>query len=568
MVHSDVALDGHASRTKSSAVEQIAHLLLSQTHVNLPAVVVVEDIHLMGPELGQLIDRLSAARSDKPLLVIGTAWPEGRENEDYKRWRVATTERGLLAELPMPVLETNARVEILRQAAPSTSEPDAMRVVERYPNPLALKILLSLQKIGEAIKDANGALILSDEELSELPQDIHDLYRQRWKELPEPVQDALVISAGGLPITNSPGSWPFLREVISDAAARCGLLDSVDVPSFKNFLESAENPYHWHISLGDPADAITSFQEAVLGDIAVLALRDRFRPRQIALLQDATVAVLSEWIDRERRDGYLLNLTERSRIATRLLWELTANRSELTVAVAVAGLTVARTQANAFQYGEAIRTLSERDWQSPLAPDHTDTLRTRNNLAYWLGRAGLVEEAISRFEELVVDYTRVLGPDAPDTLRTRHNLASLLGEAGRVEEAISRFEELVVDYTRVLDPDAPDTLRTRNNLASLLGEAGRVEEAISRFEELVVDYTRVLGPDAPDTLRTRNNLAYWLGRAGLVEEAISRFEELVVDYTRVLGPDAPDTLTTRNNLASLLGEAGRVEEADGEGYDD
>ena len=70
-----------------------------------------------------------------------------------------------------------------------------------------------------------------------------------------------------------------------------------------------------------------------------------------------------------------------------------------------------------------------------LGPDHPDTLRTRSNLAFWLGEAGQVEEAITQFRQLLEDRARVLGPDHPHTLATRNNLASWLGEAGQVPEA-------------------------------------------------------------------------------------------------------------------------------------
>jgi hypothetical protein len=61
----------------------------------------------------------------------------------------------------------------------------------------------------------------------------------------------------------------------------------------------------------------------------------------------------------------------------------------------------------------------------------------------------------------------VLGPDDPQTLFTRSNLAGLLVESGRLAEAITAFEQLLADRTRVLGPDAPQTLATRSNLDSL-----------------------------------------------------------------------------------------------------
>jgi hypothetical protein len=72
-----------------------------------------------------------------------------------------------------------------------------------------------------------------------------------------------------------------------------------------------------------------------------------------------------------------------------------------------------------------------------LGPDHPHTLSARHELAYWLGAAGRVDEAIPRFQALLDDRLRVLGPDHPNTLTTRHNLAYLLRKAGRVDEARS-----------------------------------------------------------------------------------------------------------------------------------
>jgi Tetratricopeptide repeat len=59
----------------------------------------------------------------------------------------------------------------------------------------------------------------------------------------------------------------------------------------------------------------------------------------------------------------------------------------------------------------------------------------------------------------------VLGPDHPDTLGTRGNLAYLLGEAGQVQEAIGQYQPPLEDYTRVPGPDHPATRTARNNLA-------------------------------------------------------------------------------------------------------
>ena len=54
--------------------------------------------------------------------------------------------------------------------------------------------------------------------------------------------------------------------------------------------------------------------------------------------------------------------------------------------------------------------------------------------------------------------------DSGQWLTLRAAYGSALGESGRLAEAISAFEELLADRTRVLGPDAPQTLTTRSNL--------------------------------------------------------------------------------------------------------
>ena len=196
-----------------------------------------------------------------------------------------------------------------------------------------------------------------------------------------------------------------------------------------------------------------------------------------------------------------------------------------------------------------------------LGPDHPDTLTSRNDLAGAYESAGRLTEAITLYEQVLTDRTRVLGEDHPDTLTSRDNLAYAYREAGRLTEAIALFEQVLTDRTRVLGEDHPDTLTSRHNLAYAYREAGRLTEAITLYEQVLTDRTRVLGEDHPETLTSRDNLAYAYREAGRLTEAIALFEQVLTDHTRVLGEDHPDTLTTRHNLAYAYHTAGRLTEA-------
>jgi hypothetical protein len=59
----------------------------------------------------------------------------------------------------------------------------------------------------------------------------------------------------------------------------------------------------------------------------------------------------------------------------------------------------------------------------------------RTDLACWLCQAGRVKEAVTQFQQLLTDRTRVLGPDHSETVITRNNLAYWLHKSGRVTRA-------------------------------------------------------------------------------------------------------------------------------------
>ena len=72
------------------------------------------------------------------------------------------------------------------------------------------------------------------------------------------------------------------------------------------------------------------------------------------------------------------------------------------------------------------------------------------------------------YEEVVAGFTVQLGPAHTETLRTKGNLATLLMEMGEWAQARRLFEEVVAGQTAQFGPAHIDTLRTKANLAILL----------------------------------------------------------------------------------------------------
>jgi TIR domain/Tetratricopeptide repeat len=63
-------------------------------------------------------------------------------------------------------------------------------------------------------------------------------------------------------------------------------------------------------------------------------------------------------------------------------------------------------------------------------PEHPDTLRARNDLAWWTGVAGDPEGARDQLAALLPVRERVSGPEDPDTLRARNDLAHWTEKVG------------------------------------------------------------------------------------------------------------------------------------------
>ncbi|MFD8296499.1 tetratricopeptide repeat protein [Streptomyces bauhiniae] len=212
---------------------------------------------------------------------------------------------------------------------------------------------------------------------------------------------------------------------------------------------------------------------------------------------------------------------------------------------------------------EALQAMGEllEDRVRLLGPEHPETLNTRHNLCDWQGAVGDAAAAVAALRTLLRDRLRLLGPDHPHTLMTRHSLARWRGVAGDPEGAVREFERLVADRSRVLGLDHPDTLAARHALACFRGAAGDCRNAVAELRALLDDKVRLLGSEHPSTLTTRHDLACWQGAQGDVATAVSAMTALLEDRRRVLGTDHPRTLTTRQDLADWLGETGDAEGA-------
>jgi tetratricopeptide (TPR) repeat protein len=548
-LHENSQLMSQVAAQQESAAKELGELITAVAHSDVPAVIVVEDLHLMSSHFAEFLEIAAHRREGQPVLVIGTAWPEGLHNPPFDHWRRWAHAHGNLDVLSMPDLDQDDLLTVLGWYAPRTDLDTARRIVERYPNPLMLQLLCSVDHIQERIKDAGGRLDLTDDELADLPYTLRGLYEMRWAELPEGVQAALKAAAGAIPYPR----FPYLPRVVAAAAEAAGLTD--DGAEMHTNLIRATRDFAWS-SAEDLADH-SQFRESILGEIALEHLASHRREK----LQCAVRENLAKRIDAMRGGRYWLSPKPEALHLAGWLTALVPPASAHSAAESTATIMTAHAVASVHQPAAAAAIMTQRDWIGPLEPEHPDTLNARNNVGCWLGQTGNLDEAFGLLTKLAVDQRRVLGPNHPDTQNTRLNLAQCLAETGKVEEALELMNELVMDQRQILGADHPLTLNTCNNLAYWLGQAGRLEEAIGLFSQLVTDRRRILGLYHHDTLNTRNNLAGCLAESGRIGEAVELHAELLIDEQRILGAEHPATLNTRGNLASCLVQAGRLDEA-------
>jgi len=217
-----------------------------------------------------------------------------------------------------------------------------------------------------------------------------------------------------------------------------------------------------------------------------------------------------------------------------------------------------RSLGNLGQVNAAVRFFTQllASIQTSLGPDHTDSLTTRNGLAWWRWQAGDPANAATDYQRLLPDCERVLGHDHPETLSVRANIARVRGWEGDAAGAVQALGQVVDDMKRILGATHPQTLLASNDLAWWRGTAGDVTGAIAALESVVIDTDRALGPDHRDTLLARHSLAWWNGVAGDNKGAVTALKQLVADIERNLGVDHPASLSMRHSLAHWYGEAG------------
>ena len=577
-----------------SASQELADMLVSLSCRDIPAVVAIEDMHLMGPELPAFLDAVSSRRSS-PVLVIGTVWPEGESNGVYRRWLKKAQSRGIAQHLKSPILGVDDLSRMIREKAPHTSEADLLQIADRLNNPYLIMLWLTEHRTQEHIEGHHGAVILADENIR-LPEEVVAVLKGRWDELDDAVRNGVLYAVAISPDADG-SACRFVSEVVVDVVNRLEPAAHYDV---RAGLRHAIGVLCWCRSEW----GVDFFVEPLLLEYLRGKVDSRFGKKRWRQLRLLTQGALAEWIC-SRADGINLPPDEVSIFVCRWFLGLDEGRrsEELILARAAAQWCLAQNADSCNEVDDAVehgkKALAALLVKNPLSEKATLNLRVA--VAGYVLRGGESKDALNRYSDLLSGFERVFGIHHPKTMLVRYGRAKAMDGVGRLEDSAVELKSLLSDQSASLGGGHPDSWATRSKLVEVLKRLGRVEESLALCDEgevmpevdsvahellpagflraaalmgdkrasAAVDACRDLlsgveqefGFDHTNVLAARSNLAAALRRDNQVVEAVAQYRLLVQGYVRLLGSDHPDVLMARLHLAVVLRDAGRVEEA-------
>ena len=461
---------------RASIAQELADLIAALAHPKLPAIVVIEDMHRMGAGLAEFINNLCRQPAQRPVLVIGTVWPEAYENNAYENeqfvaWRSTAIREGFMkTELSVPELDTASLAKIVQQHFEHTTDEVAERIAVAFGgNPLFLKLWLTSKNVQNRLNGTDKAALMLDGPHSvRIPKDATKVIDDRWRQLHSETQKALIDAVVANPRSHEEDpTAEFPREIIHRV-----LVEVEDLEAPRAALMRSIDPARWCSGTADPA--VQTFTESLLAQVARTKAKER-RDEQFNKedwfipLRERLTDALEEWLLKNRQEQTTLPDGQIARLVSR--WYL--------------GLT----DRGGHGLGPDLLTAG-----APLPDDFEASERPPApypaGLAYW----HLAEDAFA-------------GTEAPR--------GTLLGEA-----ALSAFQEAGL---------AADVLQEmRWTLVTRLGQAREYELAAQKASAILADLLAVRSEEEPETLEARFRTVWWQGAAGdaaAASDVLSRIAE-------------------------------------------
>ena len=423
-------------------------------HKDLPAVIAVEDIHKMEEGLAALIETVAQRQEGKPILIVGTVWPEGSvADTPFTSWR--KTNQALIEEISCPELGSGGLIELLRNVAPDTPDEVALAVVERLPMPLYLKLWLQTKAAGRQLRrnkeTTHGKTTFLEGDLRSIP-DVTGLVEEMWRELPENVQDALMYATAPFDMSGEPSSFlagPGSDEIghfVADlTAAIANTFDKANsVQEVRASLAQAADPAQWCFG----TNGLQHFRDPLLASMSRQQSRKEYPTKEDeAELTEAARRRLKEWIDEHRQGIFLENDDVNASIAQ---WYVALGPHEASATKAAAEYLLGSVLGNTIQIDSVSHSQTGVNWLYEAALTALAVWRERpdelplTDVASACRRANMVNDANELMQLDARQKEDRLERTHPDAIEARLERAFYLSEQ-KDSQGIDLLNE-VVEY--------------------------------------------------------------------------------------------------------------------------
>ncbi|MCB1281797.1 MAG: tetratricopeptide repeat protein, partial [Salinibacterium sp.] len=194
--------------------------------------------------------------------------------------------------------------------------------------------------------------------------------------------------------------------------------------------------------------------------------------------------------------------------------------------------------------------------------DHSDSLTSKGDLAFYLMQSGRLDEARVLTKEIDERLIAKLGREHYKRIMVAESLAKIEQDLGHFEPATKGFEEVLDIRINTQGVQHPATLVTMSNLAISRSLGGDYEGALQTHLKLLDIRRATLPEDSFDLINNLNNVASSLNMLGRSQEALPYHRECVERADRSLGRDHWMDATFRMMMCDALTLLGQFEEAE------